>query len=419
MPIDQTTLGQRLRQARESAGMTQDAVAEHMEMGRATIAQIELGNRSVTGIELAKFAYLYGRDVREFLAAEFSEDDLVRVLLRAEDNDGDDARKALRDCIALGRELSELERILGISRSLNTLAAYTASTLSSKWEAIQSGTQVAQEERRRLGLGASPVGDIVELLDSQGVRTGLVSMPAGVSGLMISRSNIGFFVVVNKEHPAARQRFSWCHEYAHLLLDRALNAHVSREADRTDLLEVRANVFAACFLMPEDGVRQFVEALGKGAAARIHAEIFDEAGVVPVDTRSAPGSQQLQLYDVVRVAHHFGASVLASLYRLRNLRLLSEPEFQDLKRQNEGGASERLAALLCLPEIRPVDQAAEFCRRSLVLALEAFRQDKISFRKLTELGGRMQITESVLTEVVDKLGLAHDEPSDVLLPATS
>ena len=123
-------------------------------------------------------------------------------------------------------------------------------------------------------------------------------------------------------------------------------------------------------------LRQFVEALGKGGSARIHAEIFDEAGVVPVDSRTAAGSQELQLYDVVRIAHHFGISVLAALYRLRNLRLMSEPEFQGLKRQDEEGASQGLAAMLALPEIQPNDQAGEFCRRSLVLALEAFRQDK-------------------------------------------
>ena len=39
----------------------------------------------------------------------------------------------------------------------------------------------------------------------------------------------------------------------------------SRESERSDLLEVRANVFAANFLMPEEGVRQFVGTLGKGS----------------------------------------------------------------------------------------------------------------------------------------------------------
>ena len=76
--------------------------------------------------------------------------------------------------------------------------------------------------------------------------------------------------------------FLLCHEYAHLLLHRAQMGHVSKESERANLFEVRANVFAACFLMPDEGIRQFVAGLGKGNASRLHADIFDEAGVVPM-----------------------------------------------------------------------------------------------------------------------------------------
>jgi len=129
--------------------------------------------------------------------------------------------------------------------------------------------------------GFRPLGDLPALLEAQGIRTGLIAMPSGVSGLMLSDPTVGLFVVVNRDHPAVRQRFSWCHEYAHLLLDRAQMGHVSRESERSDLFEVRANVFAANFLMPEDGVRQLVATLGKGSASRLHADVFDESGVVP------------------------------------------------------------------------------------------------------------------------------------------
>ena len=55
MSMDQAELGRRLRQAREACGLTQDDVAQEMGLARATVAQIELGNRSVSGLELAKF----------------------------------------------------------------------------------------------------------------------------------------------------------------------------------------------------------------------------------------------------------------------------------------------------------------------------------------------------------------------------
>lgn len=418
MSIDQAEVGRRLKQARESCGLTQEDAAGEMGVARATVAQIELGNRSVSGLELAKLSYLYARDIREFLAASFNEDSLTSVLLRAEDDAGDGVRAALRDCIALGHQLRDLEALLGISRSTGSVASYPSVSLGSKWDAIQSGTQTALEERRRLGLGSGPLGDLPASLEAQGIRTGLIAMPAGVSGLMISDPTVGLFVVVNRSHPAVRQRFSWCHEYAHLLLDRAQMGHVSRESDRADLLEVRANVFAANFLMPEDGVRQFVGTLGKGSASRLHADVFDESGVVPIDSRTAGGSQDLQIYDVVKLSHHFGVSVLSALYRLMNLRLITDKQFEEMKQMDSDGMSKQLADLLGLAEISEDENISAFYRRYLVLALEAYRREKISRRKLIEIASKLGVSATEVEQVVQSLGLVHDEPAEVLLPST-
>jgi Zn-dependent peptidase ImmA (M78 family)/transcriptional regulator with XRE-family HTH domain len=417
VPINQAELGRRLKQARESCGLAQEDAALEMGVARATIAQIELGNRSVSGLELAKFSYFYARDIREFLAESFTEDSLASVLLRSDDDAGDGVRTALRGCVALGRQLRDLETLLGAGRSTSSVPSYPSASLGSKWDAIQSGAYAALEERRRLGLGSTPLGDVPALLEAQGIRTGLIAIPPGVSGLMMSHPNVGLFVVVNRDHPAVRQRFSWCHEYAHLLLDRSQMGHVSRESERANLLEVRANVFAANFLMPEDGARQFVMALGKGSASRLHAEVFDESGVVPIDSRTAGGSQDLQLYDVVKFAHHFGVSVLSALYRLLNLRLITDKQFEEMRQKDQAGLSKQVADLLGLPELSQDETISAFYRRYLVLALEAYRREKISRRKLIEIAVKLGVGAEDVETVVENLGLGHDEPADVLLPS--
>ena len=137
------------------------------------------------------------------------------------------------------------------------------------------------------------------------MRTGIVKLPEDVSGLTLSDRNIGLFVVGNRAHHHLRRRFSFAHEYAHVVVDRDRAGLVSRTTDRDDLVEVRANAFAAGFLMPEEGVRQFIAGLGKGKPSRAYAEVFDEAGSVNVEGRSGPGTQAVQLYDVVQIAHHF------------------------------------------------------------------------------------------------------------------
>ena len=74
--------------------------------------------------------------------------------------------EALRECIALGRELTNLERLVGIDRDLAKVAPYAGQAPRTRWEAIQQGERQADEERRRLGLGSAPLPDIDELLET-------------------------------------------------------------------------------------------------------------------------------------------------------------------------------------------------------------------------------------------------------------
>jgi transcriptional regulator with XRE-family HTH domain len=103
----------RLREAREACGLTQEDVAEQLGVSRPTVAQMELGNRAVTGFELDRLAYLCARDIREFLAEEFAEDEVVRALFRSDtEADREGVRRALCDCIALGHELTSIEDLV-------------------------------------------------------------------------------------------------------------------------------------------------------------------------------------------------------------------------------------------------------------------------------------------------------------------
>lgn len=419
MPISQKELGQRLRAAREACGMTQEEVARCMDLSRPTIVQIELGNRAVSSIELDRLAYLFGRDIREFLATEFHEKDAFVALFRAhpEITAQPEVTDALRTCLALGREITNLERLLGIDRDMGTTAAYPLPPPRNKWDAVQQGARVAEEERRRLQLGISPLANVAEVLETQGVRTAQIHLPDDVSGLTLSEPSVGLFVVANSGHHLLRRRYSYAHEYAHVLLDRERLGTISRAADRDDLIEVRANAFAANLLMPEEGMRQFTTALGKGVASRQQMDVFDESGVVHAAFRVEPRSQDIQLYDVVQLAHHFGVSRLAALYRLRNLRLITEGELEHLKQQEEAGRGKVVAEVLGLPE--PDHEAArnEFRHRFLALGLETLRRGEITRRKLEEIARMVEVSAEQVARLVQDVGIDdEDGEGDVLIP---
>jgi transcriptional regulator with XRE-family HTH domain len=63
-------LAERLREAREYLGLSQEDAAEHVGIPRPAISQLERGNRRVDAIELASFAKLYQRPVSYFTGEE-------------------------------------------------------------------------------------------------------------------------------------------------------------------------------------------------------------------------------------------------------------------------------------------------------------------------------------------------------------
>lgn len=420
MLVSQQELGRRLRVAREASGMTQEAVAHRLGVSRSTVAQMELGNRAVTSLELDRLAALYGRDIRDFLAGEFLEHEALVALFRAHPDivEQEQVADALRACVTLGREVTNLERLLGIDRDLGAVAVYPVSAPRSRWQAVQQGEQIVDQERMRLRLGVAPIANVAEVLEAQGIRTALVDLPEDVSGLTLSHSSVGLFVVANRHHHFLRRRFSYAHEYAHVLLDRDRLGTISRAADRNNLIEVRANAFAASLLMPDEGVRRFMTAIGKGGPSRFQAEVFDERAVVEVRARAAPESRAVQLYEVAELADHFGVSRLAALYRLRNLRLITDAELEDLKRQEDSGKGRQLATLLDLSEVDHESARNEFRHRFLNLALEALRRGEISRAKLAELAGMVDLGSDEVARLLRETGLEDlDGEGEILVPA--
>lgn len=408
MPITQEELGQRIRTAREASGLTQEQLGNATDLSRVAIGQIEAGARSVSSIELGKIAYALGRDIKAFFEERFLEQDALAALFRIDEQLGDQGNllPLLRASLQLGHEMTNLERLLKLDRAQSLAAAYELPPPQSRWEAIKQGQKVALEERQRLAQPGSPLGDLAELLESQGVRTAFVSLPDNISGITLSDANIGMFVVINNDHAPARRRFSIAHEYGHVLMDRERFGAISRAENRAELLEVRANAFAAEFLMPAEGVQQYVAGLGKGAQSRSQVALFDEEDVVQVEQRADPGSQDIQLYDVALLAHHFGVSRISVIYRLKNLKLIDDAETKRLKAEEDEGTGKVIADFLQATEPNDAQKPREdFRRRFLGLALEAYRREEITRSKFAELAAMVDIDRASALGMLASAGL--------------
>lgn len=84
--VDKRLLAERLREAREYVGLSQEEVAKHLGVPRTAVTNMEMGQRKVDALELKKLAGLYKRPVGYFTGESEVGRDLpndVAVLARA------------------------------------------------------------------------------------------------------------------------------------------------------------------------------------------------------------------------------------------------------------------------------------------------------------------------------------------------
>ncbi len=419
VPITAGVLAERLKSARVSSGHTQQQVADALGLPRTAIVQIEAANRAVSSLELGHLARLYDRDAVEFLAADEFVKDPIGALFRATPELAEAQRlnRELRRCVHFARMASDLEKLVGRAVARSLPVAFDLALAADRWGAIQQGRYLAEQERNRLNLGSSPVWEIAEIIRSQGVRVSELRMPDEVSGLYFHGPDMGQVIVVNKRHSRARRLFSYAHEYCHLLVDRERIGKISRHQNRKDLAEVRANAFAAHFLMPAAGVHAFLASLGKSNPTRKvqAALVTNDLAEMPAYGRKPAERSELQVHDIVLIAHHFGVSYEAALYQLLNLRLVSRERFELLRGERQ--AAGEIAKVL---RISNWDEDAHwsFTEQIMQLGFEAWSQGEISRNKLLEIaadaGGDVEALREVLREVLREDG--SDDPVGADLP---
>ncbi len=100
------TIADRLRIAREQAGISQGQVAKMFGMHRPTISEIEAGRRRVTAEELAEFARTYEVSVTWLMGTEGTDDEI-----------DDRVRLAARELAKLkSKDLDKVLRLLSTMR---------------------------------------------------------------------------------------------------------------------------------------------------------------------------------------------------------------------------------------------------------------------------------------------------------------
>jgi Zn-dependent peptidase ImmA (M78 family) len=248
MTIDQQTLGAKLAKYRGQLKESFVEVASSTGIGATRLSAFEAGQAEPTGDEVLILADHFRCDFKFFISNEqVAPFEQTETLYRAHGSDfTKEDRRAVQDFLYLCDTEDFLMRELGL-----TPKDFAFSPAGDYFKG--HGEAAAARLRTALGHDDRAVPrDVYAEFRSVGVHFFRRKLGnSNISGLFIMHPVAGKCALVNHSEDIYRQRFSAAHEMAHAIFDSAQGASVSFEGPSgSDMLELRANRFASCFLMP-------------------------------------------------------------------------------------------------------------------------------------------------------------------------
>lgn len=356
--LDPRIVGERLRIAREAAGLTQKEAADLIEVARTTLVAVEKGERRVRFNELQGLAKIYGTSINTMLRSEAVQVELAPRFRKLEETADTAVEHAVQVLTNFVKAEIELENILGVKRSKN----YPPERPLLPGDVSKQADRDAQELRERLGLGNRPISDIVTLLEMEfDVRVYVWKIHAKISGLFAFDDAVGPCILLNANHPISRRVQTAAHECGHLISSRR-QPEIFIEEEKSNSREERyADAFGRALLTP----------------ARAISQMFRDV---------TAGSERLTRRHIIILSHYFSVSREAMVRRLEELGLVSG--VWDWFVANGGITDEQ--AKQVLGDLRIVDkQSSEWDRpttlRLSMLAEQAYKKELLSEGQLARL----------------------------------
>jgi len=373
--LTQEQLGARIGRARERAGLSQADLGARVELTQSAISRIESGERGVDSLELAAIADALDVSVLDLLESEPVAEEL-RVAARldeaAEPATVDRAINRVLDVVRLERLLDELGEPERVSQPRTELEPPRTGP------AVQQGQRLAERVRKLWSLGDDPLPpNLFSLIeDRSGLGIALEPLQERIAGLCARVDDLAI-ALIDSSAIVGRQRFTVAHELCHLLVGDGEQVIVDERLTGQSLVEMRANSFAAHFLMPAKAVRRYLR----------QRDVDEEVAV------------ELQ--------YTFGVSLDALLWHLVNLDMISENRRQQIHsvgpkalafRYGYGGEWNRLEHERNIRRPpRPVHQRA----------LAAYTKGLIGVEPLADLVGSRDF--DALRRDLEDQGVAHDD----------
>jgi Zn-dependent peptidase ImmA (M78 family)/transcriptional regulator with XRE-family HTH domain len=248
-------LASRVKAAADLVPGAASLIAEALGIDRSNVSRMLSGQRGIGAAELITVADVLQVPLLELLGR--AQPPLIKLAARLAADPQDDLAVVRRRAAQL------LELRAGLSRFMTEpkRERQVVEVPHGSYEK-GNGIQLAENTRRALGLDDGPIDDLTALIEDQfDIDVASQPMRQGLAGILVRESadDGTAMMLVNSDDFFGRQRTTLAHELGHFLFgdgeDELVYADYTRPA-QGDRREMRANVFAVHFLLPESAARR-------------------------------------------------------------------------------------------------------------------------------------------------------------------
>jgi transcriptional regulator with XRE-family HTH domain/Zn-dependent peptidase ImmA (M78 family) len=236
-------VGERVREFRLIAGLSQEDLAAEVGLDRTMVAKIESGTRRIDALELARLSTALEVPLDQFLRG-YPEVLSRRTLV--EDTTTDAGRQSHRLEAKLLAWTRDIQQLLDFGVLLTRPVLRYPGIVDS----VEAARDAAMWLRRHLDFGLEPIDSMMAVCEAAGQFVLVTDLPG--EGASLVDGDVAAAVVSRVPDPG-RRRATAAHELGHLVLGDEYSTDIGLAASRDDR-EKAIDAFAAELLLPTEAI---------------------------------------------------------------------------------------------------------------------------------------------------------------------